>query len=343
MVLASLPDGLAVAVTVPASSANLGPGFDSIGLALGVWDDYTVQVGGAGLRIDVVGEGSGQVPRDGRHLVYRCLARGLAAQGYALPAGLDLRCTNRVPHSRGLGSSATAAVAGFALANALVVAAGSAAPASATAEAAPGDDVPLDLAFVGELAAQAEGHPDNSSASVYGGLTVSWSDDVAAVAGVHTVRIEVHPGIEPIVLVPDIELSTAAARAALPTEVPLKSASLNAGRAALLVEAMTRRPDLLLAATRDWLHQEQRRIAYPATMRVVDRVRARGLAAVVSGAGPTVMLLVTREHAERARSIVAEIVALEDARWEIGAPGVPADGVRARRVGGTLPPQPPTR
>lgn len=317
-----LGDGLAVAVTVPASSANLGPGFDSIGLALGLWDDYAVRIGGTGIRIDVTGEGAGQVPRDGRHLVYRCLTRGLSALGYAVPAGLHLNCVNRVPHSRGLGSSATAAVAGFALASALHEAASGRLTA---------DDVPVDLGFVGELAAQAEGHPDNSSASVYGGMTVSWSDDVAAVAGVHTARIEVHPDIKPLILVPDIELSTAAARAALPTEVPLKSASLTAGRAALLVEAMTRRPHLLLAATRDWLHQEQRRIAYPATMRVVDGLRRRGLAAVVSGAGPTVMILGTAGTARGTRAAAREVVAAEPARWQIAAPGIPAAGVRAWR------------
>lgn len=329
--MARLADGLAVAVSAPASSANLGPGFDSIGLALGVWDDYRVRVGSpggggggdaAGLRIEVSGEGATQVPRDARHLVYRCLARGLAALGYAVPADLQLHCVNRVPHSRGLGSSATAAVAGFALANALVA-------AHADVDADP--ELPLDLDFIGELAAQAEGHPDNSSASVHGGLTVSWSEDVAAVAGVHTVRIAVHPEIEPLVLVPDIELSTAAARAALPTDVPLKSASLNAGRAALLVEAMTRRPELLLAATRDWLHQEQRRIAYPATMRVVDGLRRAGLAAVVSGAGPTVMVLVTRSAVADARSVARDVVAGESAHWEIATPGVPPTGVQASR------------
>ncbi|MCA0437413.1 MAG: homoserine kinase [Actinobacteria bacterium] len=319
---AGLADGLAVAVTVPASSANLGPGFDSIGLALGLWDDYTVRIGGAGLRIEVTGEGAAQVPRDARHLVYRCLARGLVAAGYGVPSGLELSCRNRVPHSRGLGSSATAAVAGFALAEALV-----AVSQGRGAEA----ELPLRLDVVGELAAQAEGHPDNSSASVYGGMTVSWSDDVAAVTGVHTASIDVDERIQPLVLVPDIELSTAAARAALPTDVPLKSASLNAGRSALLVEAMTRRPDLLSAATRDWLHQEQRRIAYPATMRVVDGLRARGLAAVVSGAGPTVMVLATRDAVDDAWAAAQDVVSTEPARWEIAAPGIPRCGVRARR------------
>ena len=352
-----LPAGLAVAVEVPASSANLGPGFDAIGLALGFWDFYTVRVGGEGLRIEVSGEGAGQVPRDARHLVYRCLARGLASLGYAVPAGIELTCANGVPHSRGLGSSATAAVAGFALASGLdALARGGAATdrvggatrdadrgaapdadggATPDADGGPGGPggLPLDLGFVGDLAAQTEGHPDNSSASVYGGMTVSWSDDVAAVAGVHTVSIDVHPEVEPIVLVPDIELSTAAARAALPTEVPLKSASLTAGRAALLVEAMTRRPELLLPATRDWLHQEQRRIAYPATMRVVDALRARGLAAVVSGAGPTVMVLATGGTAAQAQAqaLAAEVVAAEPAHWRISRPGIPARGVVARR------------
>lgn len=317
----ALPDGIAVGVRSPASSANLGPGFDAVGLALGVWDDYAAEVGGAGLRIEVSGESAERVPRDERHLVYRCLARGLAELGHAVPDGLLLTCHNRVPHSRGMGSSATAAVAGFALAGAL--------DAVARGEVSSDGTPRVDLDLVNELAARTEGHPDNSSASVFGGMTLSWSDDVGAGTGVHTARVAVHPDVVPLVLVPDIELSTAAARAALPTEMPLKNAALNAGRAALLVEAMTRRPELLLPATRDWLHQDYRRIAYPATMRVVDGLRDRGVPAVVSGAGPTVMVLTTLVRQAEAEDLVRAVVADENDRWMVSAPGIPTSGVVA--------------
>lgn len=314
-----LAEGSAVAVNVPASTANLGPGFDAIGLALGLWDDYEVRLTGDSLLIDVTGQGADQVPRDERHLVFRCLARGLARIGYDLPAGVHLRCTNRVPHSRGMGSSATAAVAGFALASALDGLARTGRPQ-------------LDKELVNEQAAQAEGHPDNSSASVFGGMTLSWSDDVTAVRGVHTAQVQVHPDIVPVLMVPDMELSTAAARAALPTNVPLKSAALNAGRSALLVEAMTRRPHLLYPATRDWLHQEQRRIAYPVTMRVVDTMRSHGHAAVVSGAGPTVLVLTTTERAGEVALAAGRATEADGHAWRIFTPGVPERGVSAQAL-----------
>ncbi len=314
--MARLTHDSAVRVSVPASTANLGPGFDSIGLALGVWDDYEVRLVGEQLRVDVGGQGADQVPHDERHLVVRCLARGLARLGYEMPGGIHLTCTNRVPHSRGLGSSATAAVAGFALASALD---------GLTRTGCP----QIDRDVVNELAAQAEGHPDNSSASVFGGMTLSWSDDVTAVRGVHTARVPVHRDVIPVVLLPDIELSTAAARAALPTDVPLKSAALNAGRSALLVEAMTRRPHLLYPATRDWLHQEQRRIAYPVTMGVVDAMRSQGFAAVVSGAGPTVLVLTTVDRAGEVALAAGRATRSDCNAWRIFTPGVPEHGAVA--------------
>lgn len=301
----TLPTGLTVGVRTPASSANLGPGFDTLGLALGVWDEYSVSLEGEGLVIDVEGEGVDDVPRDERHLVFRCLAAGLGHLGYEVPSGLHLRCTNRVPHSRGMGSSATAIVSGFALASAL-------ASLASTGEAR------LDLDDINDHAGAWEGHPDNSSASVYGGMTISWSTAPPAVQPVRTAVVDVHPDVQPVVLVPGFELSTATARAALAPEVSLKSASLDAGRAALLVEAMTRRPDLLFPATRDFLHQEPRRGAYPHSMDLVDALRADRHAAVISGAGPTVLVLTTEPDA---------VVRYAPSGWRALTPGVPASGV----------------
>ncbi|WP_116116133.1 homoserine kinase [Austwickia chelonae] len=312
-------EGLRLRVRVPASSANLGPGFDSVGLALGVWDEAEVAVGGEGLRIRIEGEGAGQVPTDERHLLYRCLAQGLVELGSPLTSGLELICVNRIPHSRGMGSSATAAVAGFALASALE---------AASAGSASAGEIAIDRDFVNEMAARVEGHPDNSSASVFGGMTVSWSEGGSGV-GFRTAQIAVHEDIVPVVLVPDAELSTASARAALPTEVSLKAASATAGRAALLVEAMSRSPELLMAATCEWLHQEQRRIAYPATMRVVDELRSSHFAAVVSGAGPTAMVLTTQDRAAEVVERAKVICGAEPDRWQVLTPGVPGRGVEA--------------
>ncbi|WP_311966581.1 homoserine kinase [Arsenicicoccus cauae] len=310
----ALPEGAAVRVNVPGSSANLGPGFDAIGLALGVWDSYDVVVEGDALVIDVTGESADEVPRDASHLVHRCLASGLARLGVDVPAGLHLVCRNGVPHSRGLGSSATAVVAGYAAATALV-------------DLARGGEGAVDLDLVNQLAGEHEGHPDNSSASVYGGMTLSWSTRPPAMAPVRTVQVEVHPDVVPVVLVPDLTLSTSTARSVLPQQVPLKHAALNSARAALLVEAVSRRPELLLDATVEWLHQEQRREAYPASMRLLDQLRELGHAAVVSGAGPTVLVLTTADR-------VGEVRALPLPQgWRSATPGIPTVGVSAVRLG----------
>ncbi|WP_409485147.1 homoserine kinase [Arsenicicoccus dermatophilus] len=317
-----LVPGTGVRVEVPASSANLGPGFDTLGLALELRDTVAVQVTGDRLVVEVVGEGAEEVPRDASHLVVACLLEALHRLGVEPPAGLKVVCRNVVPHSRGLGSSAAAAVAGYAAASALVG--------------------PLDRDLVNDLAGAREGHPDNSSASVFGGMTLSWTEqaeDVGEQSGsravdkparaevaprVRTVRLHVHPDVVPVVLVPDTALSTATARAALPAQVAHGDAAANAGRAALLVEALTRRPQLLLPATQDRLHQEQRRADYPATMTLVDRLRAAGHAAVVSGAGPTVLVLTTATNLPAVQSFpLAE-------GWLRLLPGLATEGVVAR-------------
>lgn len=293
------PPGRRVRVEVPASTANLGPGFDSIGLALGLGDVVTAEIVSAGLHISVDGEGAGVVPDDETHLVWRSMRTAWERLGVAGPPGLKLHCHNGVPHSRGLGSSAAAIVAGVAAAMALV-------------------DPHFDDAArhrVSDISGDLEGHPDNASASVYGGLTVSWR------AGERwlTTCPPVHPDIEPVLFVPDSTLSTDRARAVLPAEVPLADAARTAGRAALLIEAMTRRPELLLAGTADWLHQESRRASYPMSMGLVDALRAEGHAAVISGAGPSVLVLTTRALGAAVRA---------DDRWARITPGIAADGLR---------------
>lgn len=263
-----------VRLRVPASAANLGPGFDSLGLGLDLWDEVEASVTESGLVVRAEGEGAAEVPTDASHLVYRSMEAAWKRLDVAAPIGLKLLCHNEIPQSRGLGSSASAIVAGVAAAAALC-----------------GVDPSGDQgrAFVNDVAGDLEGHPDNSSASVFGGLTISWRD------GEHwcTAPVETHPDVRAVLAVPQSRLATDVARAVLPEQVPHRDAARNSGRTALLAHAMSRRPDLLHPATRDWLHQEQRRSAYPASMDLVDRLRAYGHAATVSGAGPTVLVLTT--------------------------------------------------
>lgn len=272
--MTSLLPGASVTVRVPASSANLGPGFDSLGLALGIYDEVTATVTDSDLVIDIEGEGSDSVRRDEGHLVVQSMHVLWKRLGVAPPPGLRLHARNEIPHARGVGSSAAAIVAGVAAALAL----------TGVSLSDPGA-----LALVNDVAGDLEGHPDNASASVYGGATVSWR--ASGREGWETASIPLHDRVFPVIFIPEATLSTQKARAALAPTVPLADAASGAGRTALLTLALTQRPDLLLAATRDWLHQEARRPAYPESMALVDTLRADGHAAVISGAGPTVLVL----------------------------------------------------
>jgi homoserine kinase len=314
--LLSLAVGSSVRVRVPASSANIGPGFDSVGLALGIWDECVVTVSAQpGLRIDVAGEGAGEVPADELNLIHRAMAAAWAELAVQTPAGLRLSCRNAVPHCRGLGSSATSIVAG-------VVAAQGLCDIATGAEQVDGG---FDRSFTNDLAAAMEGHPDNSSASVFGGMTLSWTDDVDP-SQIHTVQLDVSADVIPLVFVPAAKLSTASARAVLPAQVSHAAAARNSGRAGLLVEAVTRRPDLLLAATREWLHQEQRRPAFPASMALLDVLRGKGHAAVISGAGPSVLVLTTAAQLQDARAQG------DPAVWQVLQPGIPLTGASLHRL-----------
>lgn len=256
----------AVEVTVPASSANLGSGFDALGLAVGLYDVIEARVIDAGLKITVEGQGAGEVDDGEGHLVARAI-RTMGEQLGFRPPGLELRCRNAIPHSRGLGSSAAAAVAGVAAAYGL-----------AGMEI---DDRAL------QVAAEFEGHADNAAASLLGGLVVAWTDS----GRYRALRLEPHSDLKPILLIPGESSATAVTRRLLPDRVPHVDAAFAAGRSALAVQAVTTRPDLLLAATADRLHQDYREAAWPATLRLVRILREHGLAACVSGAGPTVMVL----------------------------------------------------
>ncbi|MET8834279.1 homoserine kinase [Micromonospora sp. NPDC004540] len=259
-----------VRVRVPATSANLGPGFDSLGLALGLHDDVAAEVTAGGVRVAVTGEGAGELPGDDRHLVVTAMRATFDLLG-GQPAGLALECVNRIPQARGLGSSSAAIVAGVLLARALV--------ADGAAR--------LDDAAALQLASELEGHPDNVAPCLLGGFTVAWTEP----GGARAVSLPVAAAVRPTVLVPGERGLTSVARAALPATVPHGDAALTAGRAALLVHALTADPALLLPATVDRLHQDYRAGGMPATAALVNALRAAGVAAVVSGAGPTVLAL----------------------------------------------------
>lgn len=271
-----IPVGTRVHVKVPGSSANLGPGFDTLGIALGIYDYVDVEVTSGGLEVEVTGQGAGEVPLDERHLVVRALREGLKHADVTV-RGLSVRCHNSIPQSRGMGSSASAAVAGVAAASGL---AGSA----------------LDTQAMLQLAASFEGHPDNAAASVLGGAVVSWTNtsvDGCTAPQYHAAGIAVHPDIRITALIPDFRASTEAVRRVLPTDVSHVDARFNVARAALMTLALRDDPSLLWEATRDRLHQPYRAEALPVTAEWVNRLRNQGYAAFLSGAGPTVLVLST--------------------------------------------------
>jgi homoserine kinase len=264
-----------VEVVAPATSANLGPGFDSLGLALSLYDRLRVRVLDAGLQVEVQGVCADDVPRDEKHLVVRAMRAAFGQMGLE-PPGLSLHCSNGIPHGRGLGSSAAAIVGGIVAARALVSDGSKRLPDAAALE----------------LAAGMEGHPDNVAACLLGGLTVAWSDDRTS-AG-RAIRLDAV--VRAVALIPEQPVATHIARALLPPSVAQRDAAANAGRAALLVAALSGEPalrtsEVLLAATRDWLHQDARASAMPCSMDLVVGLRERGHAAVVSGAGPSVLVL----------------------------------------------------
>lgn len=257
-----------VRVSVPATSANLGPGYDCLGLGLDLRDELEGRVTGAGTEVVVEGEGAGGVPLDESHLVVRAMHAAFDAMGER-PPGLRLHCSNRVPHARGLGSSSAAIVGGIALARALVA----------------GGSLLLDDEAAFRLAATMEGHPDNVAPAWYGGFVISGHDS----DGFWAVPSGVDPRVSAVVLVPPYALSTELARGLLPDSVPHADAAANSARTALLVAALAGAPEQLLRATRDLLHQDYRRPAMPESLALVEALRMEGVAAVVSGAGPTVL------------------------------------------------------
>ncbi|MDI6097817.1 homoserine kinase [Actinoplanes sp. NEAU-A12] len=259
-----------VSVSTPATSANLGPGFDALGLALTLYDDLTARVTGGGFTVTLHGEGAGELPTDARHLVIRAMLATFDEAGER-PPGVALECVNRIPQARGMGSSSAAIVGGVQLARGLIK---------------DGQKL-IDDAAALRIAARLEGHPDNVAPCLLGGFTIAWTEP----GGARAVKLAPAAGVRPMVFVPAELGYTASARAALPSEVPHPDAAFNAGRAALLTHALTVDPSLLFPATEDRLHQGYRASGMPGTAALVAALRSAGVAAVVSGAGPTVLAL----------------------------------------------------
>ena len=293
-------------ISVPATSANLGPGFDCFGLALDIRDMYAAQIlDDAEFDVEISGEGADEIKKDKSNLVIKAMMAGFEHMG-GKPKGLALRQLNAIPHGRGLGSSAAAIVGGLALSRALVLG---------------GEQLLTDEDIVA-IGTELEGHPDNVAAAVYGGATISWTEHRHGKPYGQAISLKVDSRIHAIAFVPENHLATAKARKLLPETIPHHDAATNAARAALLTQALSLRPDLLLAATEDHLHQQYRAEAMPKSLALVNKLRAAGVAAMVSGAGPTVLVLHTASETEVEEIIKAGAGAFSAHKLAISPAGV---------------------
>ena len=260
-------------------------------MALSFYDELEVEaVAGNDVFVEVIGEGEGEVPTGAENLVVKSIAYTFERFGQKLP-GLRLKAHNQIPHGRGMGSSGAAVVSGIMAAKGLL-------------------DGIVDMTErdLLELATELEGHPDNVAPALFGGLTIAWEDE----SGPHHKKLFVHRGVSPLELVPSHKMSTALARSLQPDSVPHDDAVFNVSRSALLIAALTQSPELLLSATEDRLHQDYRAAAMPETDALIRLMRANGHAAVVSGAGPSVLVLAS-DPAERIEA--AKLAAEHYPQW----------------------------
>ena len=257
-----------IRVRVPASSANLGPGFDTLALALGLYLKCTLRKSAHGLKIAASGTDSREIPCDPSNLVYRAFRRWAEESGHE---NVELEIQNEIPLGRGLGSSAAAIVAGLALANGWA-------------------GLNRSKEQLIQVATEIEGHPDNVSAAVLGGLVMSCQGQDGSVIALNC---PFHAGLEVVVVVPEFRLSTEAARAALPEQYSRRDAVFNIQRVALLVGALRDgRTELIAEAMQDRLHQPYRARLVPGFDEVLKLSRIPGLLGVaLSGAGPSVVAL----------------------------------------------------
>jgi homoserine kinase len=280
-------------VTVPATVANLGPGFDSLALAVEIRNEFAVDTS-APPGVAVEGEGAAELPEDGSNLVVRAMRAVAEAAGRDLPP-FSVTARNRIPLTRGLGSSASAVVGGLSLANRVLGA-------------------NLDREGLLDLAVRFEGHADNVAASLHGGLTIAYE----TAAGWAAARVEGPLKANPVLFVPEAAtMATDEARRILPAEVPLRDASANAGRVALLVVALTDQPDLLWDAMADRLHQGRRLETMPATRAAFVALRDAGIPVCLAGSGPSLLAFDTGERA------IPDV----GAGWRVVRPAIADEGV----------------
>ena len=295
-----------VQVQVPASSANLGPGFDCLGLALNMHDRYMAQVmDEPGVDIDVTGEGVASIPTTDKNLVIKAMHKGFDFLG-GRPRGIALRQLNVIPHGRGLGSSAAAIVGGLALARALVL----------------GGNERMSNEDMLNIANEMEGHPDNVSAAIFGGANLAWQESQRGHVVAQSLNFDVDPRIGALAFVPSTEFSTSKARKMLPESIPHGDAVKNSSNVAVLVQALQNRPDLLLGATADYLHQSYRKDAMPNSFALMVKLRSAGVAAFISGAGPAVLVLHTGGESE-----VVELERAAGDKFQMIALGISRTGV----------------
>ena len=293
-------------IQVPATSANLGPGFDCLGLALRIYDRYIAQIlDERGVDIDVTGEGAAGVPTTDKNLVIKAMYKGFDFLG-GRPRGIALRQLNVIPHGRGLGSSAAAIVGGLALARGLVL----------------GGNERMSLVDMLNIANEMEGHSDNVSAAIFGNANLAWQEVQRGKIIAQAINFEVDPRISALAFVPATEFSTAKARKMLPETIPFTEAVQNSANTAVLVQALQHRPDLLLGATQDYLHQSYRQDAMPHSFALMTKLREAGVAAFISGAGPTVLVLHTGGDLE-----AAEVERAAGERFHMISLGISRTGV----------------
>lgn len=306
-----VPAGIQIKLQLPATSANLGPGFDAAGIALGLYDEVEILTTETGYFAEIVGEGANYLPTDSRHLIITQMRKILRDLDWSLP-GVHIKATNRIPHSRGLGSSAAAHVAAVMGALWLLP-----------------DEKYHCTELALQLSAELEGHPDNVAPALTGGLALSWMESEQGQPEFFTTRVEPLAQLQAVVAIPDKPLSTAAARALLPAEISHADATLNAARAALLSPAIGQDSGLLLAATEDRLHQEYRESGMPETLELMRALREEGFAAVVSGAGPTLMVLAENPaRAQAAQQRLIQLATEMTQHWDVQILPVDREGAK---------------
>jgi homoserine kinase len=275
-------DPEAIRVRVPASSANLGPGFDTLALALGLYLECTLRASESGFLVRVSGEDASGIPPDETNLTWRAFLRLAGARA---PRGLTLEIANDIPVGKGLGSSAAAIVAGLALANEWL-------------------ELGKSREELVQLAAEIEGHPDNVAAAAWGGLVVSCQSENGQILAV---KLRPPAALEVVLAIPEFQLSTTAARAALPAQYSRQDAVFNVQRVALLLAALADgRADLFREAMRDRLHQPYRAPLIPGLEDILRLRDVPGLLGVaLSGAGPSVIAFCSGHADEIGAAMVA--------------------------------------